>query len=176
MTMSNIEFYRSLLHVNKHALDEALEVQAQYQEEIAREVARLGRAAAEAKDKADRLEHSLALEAKQDSPKLAAEAAKGEARANQHWQNARSNQQARQQELEEWQGLYEAWKQRGFSIKGLAGLYTDQYFAVTSVTGGDSAAVARQRLAEARRPLSTPSNKEQPDSTIVRRRTSNVRS
>ena len=40
--------------------------------------------------------------------------------------------QSRRDELEQWRGLHEAWKARGFSIKELVALYVAQYFTVDS--------------------------------------------
>jgi len=151
--MPDIDFYKKKLRVNKHRLDDELEVQAQYQDEIADHVASLAFQAAWAKDEADRIEHRLIAEAKEDNAKLAVETAKGYARANQSWKAARSYQHECQQDLERWQGLYDAWRQRGYSLKTLADLYAAQYFSVTTVHGqsGNTVERARELVAQVRR-------------------------
>lgn len=154
--MHDITYYRKRLPVSKHALDDALEVHAQYQDEIAEQVAIAGRRAAEAKDDADRIENRLTLVAKNEATRLSDVAAKAAARSEEEWQRARAQQQQAQQELEEWQGLLEAWKQKGYSMSKLAQLYSDQYFALTSLSvGSDNTASMRAMLREASAPVPT---------------------
>lgn len=130
--MSDLAYYRRILRVDKHCLDDALETQSQIQDEISSELAQATSRMNLAKDQLDRKTADVIAELKEGkvSETLAAGLAKKDQRRLDLW---RVYQDARE-EHEQWVGLYDAWQRRGYSIKTLAELYVAQYFAVTSVT------------------------------------------
>jgi len=148
--MADIEFYRKHLKVNKHALDDDLEYQSQYQDEISRCLAQANSAMLQAKEDLSQHEARLLIEMKEEkvSNELAAARIKQDRDRSVWWKTF----QLRREEHEEWLGLYDSWQRRGYSIKTLADLYVAQYFTVTSTTRSTD---DRERLNASRRPLET---------------------
>lgn len=169
--MSDLAYYRSLLRVDKHTLDDVLEVQAQFQDEISRELALANTRMLALKDEMDRSTADAwqDLKAEKVSDTLAAGLAKKDP---ERMRRFAAYQEAREYH-EQWQGLSEAWKSRGYSIKTLADLYVAQYYSIgTSTTHQvvrqDTAEYERSLLAGARKPLIN--NKDSADPPPVRRR------
>jgi len=132
--MAGIDFYRSRLKVNKHALDDEIEVQSQYQEEISRELSMANTRLLEAKDTLARTEARVYLDLKGD--KVSDTAANNQVRVDSGRMADWRAWMAAREEHEQWLGMYDAWQRRGYSIKTGADLFTAQYFSVgTSVTG-----------------------------------------
>lgn len=133
----SIDDYRRKLRVNKHTLDDELEEQPDIMDRISRKIVELNSKAQEQKDELAKTEGRLAEDVKEADPKLSlpvidskVKRAPERIRAWQRYQQSRA-------ELEEWQGLLEAWKQKGYSIKTLADLYAANYFSVNSTTMTD---------------------------------------
>ena len=128
--MADLEFYRSRLRVNKHLLDDELEVQSQYQEEISRELAAANTRMLRAKDLLARTEATVISELKEG--KMSDTHAAGMAKKDQRRREDFDRFQECREEHEQWLGLYDAWQRRGYSLKTLADLFNAQYFSVTS--------------------------------------------
>lgn len=133
--MSTIEQYRSMLRVNKHRMDDELEVQAEVMDRINQSLASAELEASEAKDELARLEARLAAEFKEDDTKLSLDAVAGKVRRDRSRIQAWDRLQARVADHKEWAGLHEAWKARGFAFTTLANLYVAGYFTLTSIHG-----------------------------------------
>lgn len=155
----SLSHYRALLPISKHDLDSALEVQATIQDEVSRELALANTRTLEEKDKLAQIEGELADSIKESDPSLSIP--KVEAKVKRHrdrlaqfdrWMRAR-------EEHEQWLGMLDAWKARGYSIKTLANLYGEQYYAPRSATARNATREAVERHREHR-------NQE----TITRRR------
>jgi len=130
--MATLQKYRAMLPVNKHRLDDELEVQAEIQERISAEVVALNSSMLQAKDDLGKIESRLFLDLKDDGDKQTE--AQIRARISRHEERVRAwrtFQEARQ-ELELWEGLLKAWEKRGYSISTLADLYGRQYFSLRS--------------------------------------------
>jgi len=123
------EQYRAMLPVHKHRLDDELEIQAQIMEQLSTEVIRLNARMLECKQALERIEGRLLFDFKDDDgPKL--NAAQIDAKIKRDSGRVTA-WQAYLQALSDhgkWQGLLDAWRQKGFSIKTLADLYASQYF------------------------------------------------
>lgn len=146
-----IEQYRTMLRINRHRLDEELELQAELMDRISSQVAVLNSQQLEAKEELSRIEARLFLELKGD--KVSNEAANAEVRKHRERITAWQRYQVARQTCEDWQGLLSAWTARGYHIKVIADLFIAQYFAVTTVHGPEDSTVyadARKRLSEAR--------------------------
>lgn len=120
---------RALLRINKHALDDELEVQAEYQEEIGRRCELLEHRVSTLKDELARTEARLIEEFRDGATKDLAEAkAKRHPDRRQVWD--------RYQEAVEAHALYsnllDAWKAKGKDIHALGKLFGDQYFSLTA--------------------------------------------
>ena len=66
----DIDYFRGRLRINRHRLDDELEVQADHMDRIGREVALATRAEAEARKAFERAEAVIIREAMQDDAKL----------------------------------------------------------------------------------------------------------
>lgn len=126
-----IETFRNMLRVNKHRLDDELEMQAQVLEFISSRVARLNSLMLEAKEALKRTEGSLALDLK--DAKMLKDELLGRVYEHRDYKAAWGAYQVARQEHEEWEGLYKAWAQRGKDIDGLGRLYGAQYWQVDAL-------------------------------------------
>lgn len=126
--MESIDTYRAMLRIDKHALDRELEMHAQMQERISEQVARAGKSATDAADELKYIEATLFDRLAPDSKNVkstdaAVRASPERTAAFDAWSEA-------QWEHANWQGLYDAWKSKGFALKELTQLYAAQYFAL----------------------------------------------
>ena len=171
-----IEVFRNMLRVNKHRLDDELEIQGETQERISSHLARLNSRQLELKKSLDSVEASVIARLKEGDSKLSNPIAEKEARRDRDYISAWQAWSVARQEYEEWLGLYEAWKSRGYALKTLADLYGDQYYAIDSAGGRvprDDPDAARARLREASNRIGRPDPAPEPapsPSTIPRRR------
>lgn len=166
----DLHTYRQMLRVNRHRLDEELELQAEMQERIGRMVAKVNSYMLEQKKGLEATEAEVIDDLKSNDSKLSNPVAEKEARRSKQYTAAWRAYQVARQDYEEWAALYEAWKQRGYSMRGLADLYRDQYFAVTYVNGANQL-TDRELLNKARQALAPkPKEEPPPPTTSVRRR------
>lgn len=124
----DIRTYRQLLPIDKHRLDDALEIQADTQERISERLAVMSARVEAAADELKREEGRAFMSAKEGgaSDKLAEVKAREDAQRNAYWIRWSTTRK----EFEEWRGLLESWKARGFSLKELVALYAAKYFAI----------------------------------------------
>jgi len=133
--MANLEYYRAMLRVDKHELDDVLERHHQLQEEIGRELNLANAAVIRAKDDLATVEAHLFLEIKNSGDKIANDVANAQVHTHRQREKAHDIWLTLQVQAQDWQKLYEAWQQRGWSIRGLGDLYSSEYFSLTSVSG-----------------------------------------
>lgn len=134
---NNIDEYRRKLRVSKHAIDDALEEQADILDRIGQEVTRSAAALAAAEDRLKTTEARLTLGAKDGRgddekltvPQIAAKV-RTDAGRRSDWQEV----QRCVQEHADWQKLYRSWEERSYSLKGLGGLHASGYFTASSHT------------------------------------------
>ena len=128
--MLKYEHYMTMLPLHKHRLDDDLEIQPQLMEQIASSVVVTNSRMLEAKESLAQLEGRLLTDLKDDDPKLTVAMIDASIRRDpQRTQKWMKYQEARATH-EKWVGLLDAWKQRGYSIKTLADLYSAQYFSL----------------------------------------------
>lgn len=132
MASQTIEKYRGMLVINKHRLDDELEIQADIQERISAEVAALNSRFLECKDQLAKVEARLADDFRDTDAKMTVGAIAGKVLRNSERNGAWDRLQAAREELEVAQGVLDAWVKRGYSLKTLGELYTGQYFSVRS--------------------------------------------
>jgi hypothetical protein len=129
--MSTLQTYRNMLRINKHRLDDELEIQAELQERISAQVARLNSQMLEAKDDLAKVEARLTEDYREES-KATKDTVEAKVKRHPDRQAAWEKFQMKRADHEEWAGLLEAWKVKGFSIRELCELYGSQYFALSS--------------------------------------------
>lgn len=132
-----LDQYRKMLQVNKNRLDDELEIQPDFMMRISSQVVTLNSRMIEHKDNLAQLEGRIAEEVKEGDPKLSLPVIDAKVKRDVNRIRSWQKLQACRAELEEWQGLLEAWKQKGYSIKTLADLYAAQYFSVDSTRISD---------------------------------------
>ena len=156
MSRNDIQQYRSLLRIQKHRLDDELEMQAELLQQISECVVIAKSDALYAKDQLDRLEGQLYSDAKLDYPKATVPELHGitmkdsdRIAAWQKYQKARHTQ-------EDWEGLHEAWKSRGFALRALVDLRLANYYTSDSSGSESDYDRGRKALSEARRAAREP--------------------
>lgn len=128
------EAFVKMLHVNRHRLDDELEVQSDIFHQIGEQLAYAGARESDAKDRLDTCEAELYLDLtnKASTAKMTKDQAQATIQLDPFRVKAFRAHQATKTEKSNWQSLYDSWKARGFDLKTLGQLYTDQYFAIDS--------------------------------------------
>ncbi len=158
----DINDFERMLPIDKHRLDEELEVQAEVQWRIAERLAKSNADRDDLKDVYERVRAEVAEDVLLHTPGLAA--AKVDAkvivtpRRIRGWEDYLESKKV----SERWYVLHEAWRARGFALKSLCDLSASNYFAV------DSHTVQSLDVKEARAAL----HRERRASTLNRQRTS----
>lgn len=132
--MATIEDYRKMLPCNKHRLDDELELQPDIMARISAEMTRANGRMLEAKNELAKLEARLGLEYREDDGKATKDVIEGKVVRDRERIKQWEAFQRTRTEYEDWVGMLEAWRQKGFSLKTLAELYVAQYFSRDSIT------------------------------------------
>ena len=162
-----------MLPVHKHRLDDELEIQAQFMEQISTETIRRNARMLECKSNLEKLDGRLSAEFKDDDPKMTVGMIEAKVKRDPERITSWQIYLAAMSEHLKWQGLLEAWRQKGYSIKTLADLFAAQYFQLSShqshqrsERGNDPAAqdeVRRALRIAGRSTVATPEEKAQQD-------------
>lgn len=129
-----IETYSDLLKINKHQLDEELVVHSDVLFRINERIVKLREFSVSASDELKKSEAEAFAAQKQmlDNGKpLSDTRAEMGARTDPFRMKAWTAATAAKAELERWEGLYAAWKDKGYNMSTLAGLYQTGNFSVT---------------------------------------------
>lgn len=126
------EAFSKMLHIQKHRLDDELEVQSDILQQIGEGAATMTAREAQAKEDLDQLEAELFLELYKKGGGTTKEQAQASIQLDPDRNRLWKKWQSSKTEKERWSKLYDSWKARGFDLKSLGQLYTDQYFTVDS--------------------------------------------
>lgn len=126
-----LQSYRDRLRVNKHRLDDELEVQAETQERIADRLSEAEMTAARLKDELAKTEARL-TEDYREEVKSTKDTVEAKVRRHKDRVDAWERHQEAVGDAAKWGHLLDAWKGRGKDIQALARLFGDQYFAPVS--------------------------------------------
>lgn len=148
--MATYSDYRKMLVVHKHRLDDELEIQADLMERIGSELVKANVLTRTTKEHLAEVEGKLTQEEKAADPKATVAMIDAAMRANSRRKQAWREHLDAQAQAEQWQVLWDCWKQRGYSLKTFSDLYAANYFSVTSHTSPDADAQDNRR-AEMRR-------------------------
>lgn len=152
--MKELQDFRTQLRINKHRLDDELEVQSELQEQIASILAEKEARMLELKDELGKVEARLIEDFREGSTKDLAEA-----KAKRHPDRAKAweRYQVAMRAHADWVHMLDAWKARGRDMHTLGKLFGDSYFSLTSISGSrgrdrgrDSYEATRASLAERR--------------------------
>ena len=126
---------RNMLKINRHRLDDELEVHSEIMDRIGQRVVKLNGRQIELKRQMEITEAKVISRLKDDDPKMTNPIAEKEAKGSRDYETAWKAYQVARAEHEEWEVVQKAWYQRGFDIKALGDLFGNQYFALDSVRG-----------------------------------------
>jgi hypothetical protein len=126
--------WRSRLRINKHRLDDELEVQAESQETIAQKVQAAEARMMEAKEDLQKTEARLVEDFREGGRAAGATKDLAEAKARRHPDRMRAWErfQAASQEHRAWADLLEAWRNKGRDLHALGKLFSDDYYSLTA--------------------------------------------
>lgn len=163
MARLTYEDIQAMLRVNRHNLDNELEIQGEMMSRIIEEVARHNHRQLEAKDILARTEARLLVHYKDSDEKMSEKHIAAQITRDPERVKAAQDYYDAVREHKKWEGLMDGWKSRGFALTNLCDLYVAQYFNKDS---HQSRRDSRERdTLEARRALREASSKETSDST-----------
>lgn len=122
------------LPINKHRLDDELEIQADIHYRLASKVADLNEKVSISKEDLKICEAGMVKKVTKDDVKLTVKQMDAAVQLSERYQEAANAYRTAQYELEKAQGLLDAWRQKGFALKVLADLSMASYYAVDSTT------------------------------------------
>lgn len=127
----------NMLHINKHRLDDELEIQSEMLNRISEEMTRAGAKEIEAKETCEQSEAELFLDltSKTSANKMTKDQAEATIKTDAFCTKQRKLYYTAKTEHNKWKGLFESWKARGYDLKALGQLHADQYFQLDSVSG-----------------------------------------
>lgn len=124
-----------MLRINRHRLDDELEINSEIADHIGQRVAKLNSFQIELKRQLEITEAKVIARLKESDPKMTNPIAEKEAKNSRDFEQAWKAFQAARAEHEAWESIQKAWYQRGFDLKALGDLFGHQYFALDSVRG-----------------------------------------
>lgn len=148
--LEDLNTFRTMLRVNKHRLDDELEIQSDVMDRIGRVLARITARATELKDNRDRIKARIILEHKDSGDRVTDKEAESRVMRDREYLAAAQAYQVELEQADEWQKLYEAWKARGFDVGRLCDLYIAQYFTQEThhIRARDRDAINNNRVAD----------------------------
>lgn len=141
--MSTLEQYRNMLYVNKHRLDDELEIQPDIMGRISMQVVTRNSRMLTSKEELAKIEGRIGEELKEDDAKLTVALLDAKIKRDPERIRAWQAYLTARADHENWLGLLEAWRQKGYSLKTLADLYAAQYFSLNS-TGTSERQIKRE--------------------------------
>jgi len=130
--LDRLDTYRKMLRINRNRLDDELEIQSEMMDRISTRVIAASTRASDAKDSLGRTESRLFDDVKESETRVSNPAAEARVKRDPERIKAWTYYQRAREEHEAWTALFEAWRQRGYSIKTLADLYAANYFSLSS--------------------------------------------
>ena len=130
--MATIQQYRNMVRINRHRLDDELEMNAQIMEEIGQQAGAAERRATALKLEYEQVAARLVRNIKANDPKATAVLLESEITLDRACCTAQYAHADAQQIAAEWSALAKAWYQRGFDMKALSELFVAQYFVIDS--------------------------------------------
>lgn len=134
--MMTLEEVGRLVPINKHNLDEELATQAEVMFRIAEAKAKAASRMQDAKDALATEEARLYIGERRSGEKMTALEMTSKVQASPRRLKAYDAYQEARHAAEQWDDLFEIWKQRGFALRTLTDLYLGNYYTSDSRTGG----------------------------------------
>ena len=145
-----IDTIKDRLQIDRHRLDDELELQPQVTYFISDKVAEANSAVLAAKESLEKLEAEIRLDLRGSTTKRTNDEINAEIQIDADRINKNVRYLECKREHEKLLGLAESWRARGFALKTLADLYMANYFASDSAGRESSYKQDRQTLATSR--------------------------
>ncbi len=152
-----INDFRKMLRINKHRLDDELELQAELMYWISEHLVKITSQTAHLKNELEKLDAVIISELKESGQKGAANLLAGKAKEDPERESTWMRYQVSLADQMKWEYMLEAWRSRGFALTGLGNLYSANYFSPTSVgststkeSSQESYEQLRERISEKR--------------------------
>lgn len=130
---ADLKTYRNMLRVNKHRLDDEFEVHAQVMDDICEMLTKAEGREEHTKNELKLIEARLFQEFKDGADtKVTDKEADAQVMRSRERKNAWEAAQTAATERKEWDRLLQTWKAKETALRGLAGLFTSQYFVLTA--------------------------------------------
>jgi hypothetical protein len=123
---------KGMLKINKHYLDDELEVQAHVHFQISEKLSSVIGTQQRLESEMEEYDAKLLLSMRKSDVKRTVAELQAEILVSGDHQSWLDDLHIARHEVSEWQGMYEAWKQRGFALKSLADLAMSNYYNVDS--------------------------------------------
>lgn len=170
--MPTIQDFRKMLLIHKHRLDDEFELQAESQFHIGEIMVKAQSKYDQAKEKLAYVEARLYKEISEGDEKLSDSKIRARIVLEPEYADAKEVAAVAKYDYGIAYEIHEAWRQRGYSLKGLADLYVANYYSPSDAKGGDEDEYKSNREAAARaRAASKPAPQEDAGAVTVRRRT-----
>lgn len=160
----------NMLRVNKHRLDDELEMQGEIAFHVLAKVADLESRVRNAKDTLESVEARLRLDYRESGEKMTVDELT--ARVQNHRERVAAFQELdrKEHDLAQWKAAAEAWRQRSHALSRLAELHGTEYFSrvATSVTAAGSREVEDTVRRAAMREASRAASESAPARSRVR--------
>lgn len=145
-----IEQLEPMLRINKHRLDDELELQPQLSHDISESVATANAKMLSLKEDLAKEHATIGLELRSGGEKMTVDAINAEITIDPEYQSISLKYQAAKKDYERWLGMAEAWRARGFALKTLADLYIASYYVIDSAGSEATYRENRRELSKAR--------------------------
>lgn len=130
--MSDIKTFRNMLRINKHRLDDELEIQREIQDRIGSEGSRALARQLDAEEKLDNHEAQLLLDLRESAEKITNDEIKAKIQTNRERKQLALDVHRLKAEHLEWEKLLKCWEGRGYDLRALSDLWSTQYFIIDS--------------------------------------------
>jgi hypothetical protein len=131
-SFQNIETYKTMLAIQKHRLDDELEMHPSIMQSIAEQLAERSAKALFIKDELAQLESEIIEDIRNVYEKVVVSEIDGRVKRNPKRIELFKRYQVAKVEHDKWSGLFDAWKAKGFALKTMADLFTAQYFTLAT--------------------------------------------
>lgn len=160
----------NMLRVNKHRLDDELEMQGEIAFHVLAKVADLESRVRNAKDNMESVEARLRLDYRESGEKMTVDELNARVQNHRERKAAFQDLDRKEHDLAQWKAAAEAWRQRSHALSRLAELHGTEYFTrvATSVTGSDRDASDRILRAAMREASRVANNEAAPTRSRVR--------
>ena len=145
MALTLIELKKMLI-INKHRLDDELEIQAQVQFEISSSLEIANARQSRLENEMEEYDAKLLLSLRKGDVKRTVAELQAEILTSGDHQPWLDDLHIAKHEAAQWHGMYEAWKQRGFALKSLADLSMSNYFVVDTTYEKNRGVIAESKL------------------------------